>query len=244
MTPLSTNLSAVNALSPGFLGIGFDETDDQKDVLVNQLFAGGPAATSKLQVGDTIVSVDGSTLEDPAAFRASVYLTTPGAVVRLGVKRATETITIPITAAAAPLPPRPAAVGEVLPHFRLKPMKTGSTLPIPGVGEPVVLFFWATQCAPSQAALEPLARWAEAHDVQTIAVTRESREAVKQYLATRKRPFPFPIGLDRAREATRLFAIEETPTFVFVGPAGRFTEKTQGFDGAIPLRRPGLNSGP
>ncbi len=242
--PLSTNLSAVNAVTPGFLGIKFKEDDDKKSVVVDQLFAGGPAATSELQVGDTIVNVDGWTLEDPSEFRASMFLATPGAMIRLGVRRATETVTIPITVAAAPLPAGPPAVGEVVPPLRLKPMKNGSVLPIPGLGQPVMLFFWATQCAPSKAALEPLARWAEAHDVQTIAVTSESRDAVEQYLATRQRPFPFPIGLDGERKVARLFAIEETPTFVFVDPAGRFTEKTQGFDGTISLRRPGVDPHP
>lgn len=230
LAPLTTNMSAVTSLTPGFLGIGYRDAEDGKGVSVDQLVAGGPAAATPLRLGNEIVRVDRWTLTHPEMFRSAASLATPGTTIHLEIRNGAGLSTIPLTVGATPLPPRPPAVGDWVPPLRLTPFDVEQPLPILGQGAPMALFFWTTKCAPCKAALPSLAGWARRQGAKVIAITGETQSDVKAYVEGRTALFPFPIALDAEGEASRLFDVRETPTFVFVDPTGRVVKVVKGFD--------------
>jgi len=240
MAPIATNMSAVVTVQPGFLGIGYRQDGATKNIIVDQLVAGGPAAAANLRVGDEILSVDGWAIEHPVDFRAAASLAVPGKTIPIKVRRSTGAVVLSIQTAAAPLPPRPPAIGEMVPPLQLTAMDADRDLPVPGLGRPMALLFWTTDCPRCEKTFEPLAQWATRYGVQILVVTGESRETVSRYLAGRKSSFPFRIGLDRHGESARLFGVDETPTVVILGPTGQLMEVRTGSNSKISQEPPSL----
>ena len=84
---------------------------ERMGAIVSEIAPDGPAARSDLEPGDVIVSFDGERVEDVENLQQRVVDTRPGTVVELGVYRAGEPATVPVTigeldleAAARPTP--------------------------------------------------------------------------------------------------------------------------------------------
>lgn len=70
----------------GFAGVGLDETADQKGVAVRSVVPDGPGAKAGLEVGDTILSIDGEKVNHPRELMKAIAAKGPGDVVKFGVK--------------------------------------------------------------------------------------------------------------------------------------------------------------
>jgi serine protease Do len=70
---------------------------ERMGAIVQSIERGGPADESDLEPGDVIVSYDGERVEDVADLQRKVVETQPGTRVELGVYRAGEPTTVPIT---------------------------------------------------------------------------------------------------------------------------------------------------
>lgn len=79
--------------------LGYDGSDG---VVVNDIFAGTPAADSDLQRGDIILKIDDTTIRSAEALRNKTAFTPPGETVSVEVFRDGQTISIPIEVAAMP----------------------------------------------------------------------------------------------------------------------------------------------
>lgn len=86
------------------------------------------------------------------------------------------------------------------------------------IGKPLVLSFWAIDCAPCLAQLPELSRWpAVCPDVNYLAVTRNT--AVQIDGAVKKRNFPFRQVTDN-RTLFDMFGIKQLPATVLVDKRG------------------------
>ncbi len=65
--------------------------------IVSSIVRGGPADESDLELADVIVSFDGEQVEDVADLQRKVFDTAPGTEIALGIYRAGEPTTVPIT---------------------------------------------------------------------------------------------------------------------------------------------------
>ena len=70
---------------------------ERMGALVSEIQPGGPADDSDLELGDVIVGYDGERVEDIADLQRKVVETRPGTRVELGVYRAGEPTTVPVT---------------------------------------------------------------------------------------------------------------------------------------------------
>jgi S1-C subfamily serine protease len=98
----------------GFLGIYLRQNDGGAPV-VDGVMDGSPAAKGGLKVGDTILSVSGTKVSDPAGLITSLAQYGPGAKVAFGIKRRGKDQTLNVTLGrrpaerVAPAPPAQAA---------------------------------------------------------------------------------------------------------------------------------------
>jgi regulator of sigma E protease len=95
-------------------GVGFEFTRPHLPVVVGKLVADGPAAAAGLQVGDTIVAVDGQRVGEFAEFVA-IIRERPGATVQLDVRRGAQDLRLPVSVRGerdTSLPDRP-LIGRV-----------------------------------------------------------------------------------------------------------------------------------
>ncbi len=71
--------------------------------LIGDVQAGSPAATAGLQIGDTIVNIDGFDIYNPDEFLARLVLHKPGDQVTLDVIRGGQNVNVPLTIGEAPV---------------------------------------------------------------------------------------------------------------------------------------------
>ncbi|WP_100656048.1 trypsin-like peptidase domain-containing protein [Alteromonas flava] len=80
----------------GELGFAGNELNNRPGVTVNALRSGGPAELAGLQVGDTIIAVDGIEVESAGKFLDRVAETAPGTVMQLEVVRADQRLNLQV----------------------------------------------------------------------------------------------------------------------------------------------------
>lgn len=227
----------VEGLRPGYLGIAFRDLPGYRGVAITALWPASPAAASGLAVGDQLLEFDGEPIRGKGDFAERVLLARPGGWAELSGKRAGRPIKERVRVVGLPLPPAPPAIGQPVPPLKLEPYDPVRVLPPVGEGQPVVLFIWATWCAPCKTAIPALKAYAAEHGVKVLAITDEDRNVVRRFLSKAK-DFDFEIALDPTREATRLIEDRKRPAFALVGADRRLLQLAIGFDDALPLEPP------
>lgn len=233
LPPASRAAGQVEALRPGWLGVGYRDAPRHKGAVVERLHPGSPALGGALAAGDRVVAVDGWTLRRRGGFREAALLADPGGVSTLTVKRRRGTEEIALRAAPMPLPPRAPLIGEAMPPLGVEALDPRNPPPRIGEGRAVVLFYWASTCEPCRAAVPALSAWADRHDVAVMAISGEPKRAVRR--AVKRWRLPFAVALDAGGEAARLLAVEGRPVFALVDAGGVLVEVGEGFDGVLPL---------
>lgn len=93
---VAAQLKTGKEIKRAYLGISTGQSQDGKDVVVAQIVAGGPSATSDLKVGDKIVSVDGQAIDTPEDVANAISDKQPGQSVRVVVTRGSDRKTVTI----------------------------------------------------------------------------------------------------------------------------------------------------
>jgi hypothetical protein len=112
--PLAADVELVDAVTPGWLGVGFREVD--RVTAVDQSLARGavkvltvhtrsPAELAGIEVGDTILGPPGAHFGDKYAIRSWSMLARPGATHRLEVLRGEQSLAVDVEMAHYPVDP-------------------------------------------------------------------------------------------------------------------------------------------
>lgn len=239
----------VAALAPGWLGVEFRDLPRYRGVELLAVHPASPALAAGLQPKDRVLALGEQKIERLEGFRQTALLAPPGRPLQVEVQRDGGSHTYTLYPVAPPVLPAPPQIGQLVPALPLVPLEASRPLPAIGEGRPVLLFFWATWCAPCKAAVPDVQRFAQAQGAQVIAITREDRATVQRFLKGRDAlDWPFPVALDEAEEAHRLLTDEQTPAFALIS-AGRVLEGWGvGYDGDLPeglvQPRPSVKVGP
>lgn len=115
-------------------------------------------------------------------------------------------------------------VGHEAPRFDLERLD-GGRVQLDGFrGQPVIINFWASWCAPCRTEMPDLiSAWREHSDdgLQVLAVNladQERRKDVTRFVA--ELGMPFPVLLDARGKVRELYALVSLPTTVFLDSAG------------------------
>ena len=95
--PLGGPIAVVEGDVPthGFLGVGFSR-EASEPLLLEEVFAGSPAATAGVMVGDKIVTLNGKVVSNRAELGQELAATQPGDVVQLELERGKQRVTLDV----------------------------------------------------------------------------------------------------------------------------------------------------
>lgn len=98
------------------------------------------------------------------------------------------------------------------------------------LGQPVILNFWATWCAPCRAEMPELVDAYEAHSDQGLVIVGvnvlESEEKAQEFMA--QFDMDFPVVLDGRGELQQLYQVRGLPTTLFIDREGRIAVRWAG----------------
>jgi serine protease Do len=138
-----TQLRSKGSVSRGWLGVKIENINEDtasslglsqaRGALVNEVTAGGPAATSQLRAGDAIVTVEGTQIRDSRDLARKIAEFAPGTTVRIEVMRFGKSETIPVKLGTFPSNPDVAAQSQPTPERDATPTPTVTELDQLGV---------------------------------------------------------------------------------------------------------------
>lgn len=228
---LSEDRTLVEAVMPAWMGIRYrplEEGDRQHEgvprgtVAVLTVYPDSPAATAGLQSGDLILGPPDKPFNEPNQVREWTMRREVGELSPLEVLRDETTMRIALRPGPYPMEmpklPGPPEIGAAAPPIKVDLFRGAKKL---AKGKPRLLFFWATWCLPCKAAVPEILAFAEARNVEVVAITDESEKTLEAFFQQYNYPFPEIVARDRYRLTFQDYGVSGTPTFVLLGAAGK-----------------------
>lgn len=121
-------------------------------------------------------------------------------------------------------------VGNLAPEFVLKHADGETSNLSDWLGQPVIMNFWASWCAPCKEEMPALIDAYRAHEADGLVVlgvnAQESAEQAKTFVD--KFQMPFPVALDSRGEVMQLYMVRGLPTTIFIDREGRIAMRYAG----------------
>jgi len=251
--PLQSDLDAVQALLPGYLGIQFGPLPknagerlklERGAALVRAVMPDSPAKAAGLQAGDIVVGPPESPFTEVNEVRAFTMLTPVGNKAALEILRDGKRGTIQITVGGFPKqwpsPPDPPRLSEKAPPLANLVAFRGAN-PTDLMKGAHLLYYWATWCGPCKQALPELIDFSRETNTPVIAITDEEPEALESFFKKFGNPFVKNVVRDELRGSFIAHAVSATPTFVLVDSEGLIAHRSAGYSPDRGLRLPGWN---
>ncbi len=189
----------------------------------------GPAARAGLRPGDVIAGAGATFPRDGASLKLALALAPAGAPLSLELLRDGGRRSVSV----APEPPRTSALASFTAAERtvLRRLRAyeGEVERAFDAGKPILLFFWASWCAPCKEAVPALLAL-EARGHQVVAVTSEDELVVNEFFRQWGGRFPARVALDADGAAEAQFGVSGYPTFVLVDERAGLRKRWSGFD--------------
>ena len=103
-------------------------------------------------------------------------------------------------------------------------------------GQPYLLFFWATWCAPCKSAVPEVLALARSRGLPALAISDEDEETVGAFLAGRTEAFFPSVAVDALRKSFIAYGVSGTPTLVLVDGEGVIRQRQVGYSADRGLR--------
>ena len=114
-------------------------------------------------------------------------------------------------------------VGMAAPDFEL-PRTTGGRLTLAALrGQPLLINFWATWCAPCRLEMPELVKAANAHPELVILAINEAEEVTQITPFAREFHMEMPILLDEVGDVRRAYQVRGLPASIFIDRTGTIT---------------------
>ncbi|MCB9644097.1 MAG: redoxin domain-containing protein [Myxococcales bacterium] len=220
---------------PSWLGVQFRPLDGASlglppgAVLIRLVGMGSPAEKGGLRVGDTVIEVGGSALQEPYEIRERVMLAGAEQPVKMTILREGKSLVLSVQLQRMTTEPQlktPPVLGRTIHSwmtvrtFRANPQAPYTRGPLPTLSKDTVMFFfWATWCGPCKRVLPLLRKWQTKYGpkgLKVVAVSAESLQTLEDWLKLQPQRMPFVHVSDPNGMFSSQFQIRATPTFVLL----------------------------
>lgn len=192
---------------------------------VVQVIASSPAAAAGVQVGDHVVSLDGTPVRTSQEIVQTVLGARPGKQMTIALTRNGKPLTVVATLAPRPSDEqlmRDALIDKPAPAFTAPALDGGPPLTLDSLrGNVVLVDFWATWCGPCTVQFPHLNEWHRTYKdkgLRIVALSDEEPELVREYAAAEK--LAYPIALDPDNKIRAAYLVPGMPTTVIIDKAG------------------------
>lgn len=223
----------------GWLGVVLD--DDSGEVLARQVLPSSPAHEAGLQRGDTILSIDGTSVVSSSALIELVRQVGAGGQASLSIRRGMSPAEIQVTLGTRPpnMELAQALVGTPFPWLASQDVRTGESLvPLAERETWTVVEFWATWCGPCHLAAPRMIELYASRDedrVEFVGIALDSEEDLLSFLDRSDLSWPQVADPDGARNSEALVIAQ--PTWFLVAPGGEIRAAFIGLGGLDQLER-------
>jgi thiol-disulfide isomerase/thioredoxin len=215
---------------PAYMGIYFRPLSDGQRkryrtargaVSINNVNPDSPAAEAGLKVSDIVLGPAGAPFTEPEQIREWTMHSEIGVPVALDILR--EGAPMRVTLRPGPYPlalpklPGPPKVGSTAPPLKVEMYPEPRVL---AEHRPRLLFFWATWCAICKQALPEVMAFAQARDIDVLAITDEDPEVLEGFFREFVDPFPALVATDPQRLTFQAYGVSGTPSFVLLDAEG------------------------
>ena len=253
LPPFEQDLEAVRRALPSWLGIRFRPVSEKQRrelslergaVVVEDVFADSPAGGAGIRPWDILLGPTGHRFVEPNEIREWTAGSPRGTPLPLQVLRDGRTMDVTVSLVpypkGGPLLPAPPKQGDTAPRLdSLRFVRPGDGARPDEPGQRYMLFFWATWCGPCKSALPELLAWSRRTGVPLVAVSDESEETIRKFLASWTTPFPERVASDELRRSLVTYGVSGTPTFVLVDGNGKIEWRQTGYSAGTGLSIPG-----
>ena len=244
----------LNQSSPGELGaearastmeesawVGLQLNDDASDeaLRIDHVVDGSPAARADLDVGDRLLEVGGEAMATNEQLQSVVERHAPGESLELTIGRDGAPQTVSVTLSAPPdrrTLIRSQLVGMSLPELTLERLAEKDE----GVdevelstwrGNPMVIEFWASWCAPCRELRPTLRTLGETYgdELHVLGVSSEEHETLRSY-HTEQDGLPYVVLRDEGRRLHERLLVSSYPTTLVVDASGEITHALFGLE--------------
>lgn len=204
-------------------------------VLVRSVVPGSPAEGVGLAAGDTILSVEGQNVQQPADVVALVGAHAAGSRVSLGVRRGVRDRLFAVRLGAKPNTEklmRMSYVGKPAPTLDSLKAAQGSVTPTLGAlrGKVVVVEFWATWCMVCRVLAPTMNNWEKRFAGQGFELLGITAEPVdRAALAATQLGMTYPIASDETGRTTQAYRAMALPTLFVIDRKGTVRDVLVGY---------------
>jgi len=228
--PLADEERLVESLMPAYMGIYFRPLSEglrkryrtaRGAVSINNVNPDSPATEAGLKVSDIVLGPPGAPFTEPEQIREWTMGREIGVPATLDILREGEPMRVTLRPGPYPLAlpklPGPPKVGSTAPPLKVEMYPEARAL---AEHRPRLLFFWATWCTICKQALPELMAFAQARDVDVVAITDEDPEILEKFFREFADPFPALVATDPQRLTFQAYGVSGTPSFVLLDADG------------------------
>jgi thiol-disulfide isomerase/thioredoxin len=205
----------------GMLGVKLNQ--GASGAIVDYVFPGMPASRADIQVGDQVLSIDGTPVHSSNEMIALVSQRAPRTEVNLVLRRGEQEIKVRSLVGSRQEfdeMTRTDLRGKVLPSQELVRLAGGVPTDLTADMKPVTLItFWATWCPACRASIPLLKELTAKYGAQGFevrAVTTEDTADVQAFVNEHQIPYPVFIGEEKNLRVE--YWVKALPTYLLVGP--------------------------
>ncbi len=245
LPPMSEEQVKARRIAPSWLGVHYRAISDEERTaqglpqgaaIIEAVYKGGPAHAANVRPNDIVLGPPGNYFARKNQIRVWTMTAPPHTPLVLEIlrngKRHRKTVTLVPHPSSYPEllgTPQPGDKAPALTH--LTPIGRQQKMPVLKLaGQRHMLFFMETTCPVCKRALPELAAWSRWSGTPVVAVSKQDKQMIQEFLNEHKDSILGFVARDEGRLVHQTYGVSVIPTFVLVNEAGVIEWRQAGYN--------------